>query len=254
MEKPIKRLNLLAKRIGLDKKDIAMILIYLVSHDKVLAWGQTYGITSKSKNFAQMASTSFNRQKVRLFIEEVGGLVALSTELYLSMRGNPNIDLKELNRILCAVLIDPSTDMYRIDKIQHLLNYSIDHGLTVDYIDKQGKGNNRRHNDNVAGRGDGVGDKMTDGEIQDDKSEFNSPFIKLTAGMSRAEYLDFLIQEQGRTPTQKDKNAFTLKISDFMAFKNDTKTELRPTIYLCDNEHTSYLERLSSAAKGTFSE
>lgn len=240
MEKPVKRINLLAKKIGIESIDIAMILIYIISHDKKLAWGQTYGQHSKSKNHAAMAQKAFNLPKIVQFIKMIGGTIAINTSLYLSMRGLPNDGVKQLNNILSTCLIDSSSGAYRLDKIEYILSYAIDHGLSLDTIISEG--------DNMSG----VRTKMPVIMAESEKEKNETIFIKFTANMSRAEYLDYLIQEQGRTATQKEKNAFTLKISDFMNFKDDKSNELKPLIYLCDRQHISYLKRLSSVAKGSF--
>lgn len=254
MEKPITRINLLAKRIGLDKSDIAMCIIYIMTHDKVLAWSQTKGHKSKSKNLGSMAQQAFNKPKPKQFIEMLGGMLSINAALYFSQSGLPNESTKELNDILKTVLIDPKTDLYRLDKINHVLSFALANGLNL--VDKEGKRvgksfiieDEELETDTMAVNSD----EMTDAEKELLRIEEEKNFIKLTPEMSRDDFLLYLIQEQGRSANQKAKNDFTLKISEYMAFKNDKTNELRPTIYLCNREHTSTLERLSSLAKGSF--
>ena len=252
MQKPITRINLLAKRIGLSKIDTAMCLIYIMSHDKVLAWQSTKGQSSTSKHVGSMAQQAFLKDNIKQFIEDIGGLLAFESSLHLSMRGVLNKDTKELNNIFKALLINPSNGQYKLEKIEHVLSYAINNGLTLEDLCKRQSREAEQRGDNMAVFNGGDTDRMTDVKRQLRENEQNKNLIVLSSDMSAEDYLNFLIQEQGRTENQKDKNAFSLKISDYMQFKHDKTNELKPTIYLCNRESTSYLQRLSSLAKGTF--
>ena len=232
-EKTGTKIKMLAKKLGLNDDALSFALLYALTQDLVFSFTCTYGHKSKSKNFASVARVKIKDEKIQTFLREIGNTIAFKSAEYFNSRGTVNQDIKELNKILDIMLTKGKDNAISLDKISNIVNYSIDHNQNVCHVDS---------------------DKMAVGESElSNDLEILKDEIELTPNMNKGEYLLYLIQEQGKAANQKDKNAFTLKISDYMAFKLDKNDQQRPLIYMPNRNQKSYLERLSSCAKGSIS-
>lgn len=218
MEKAGTRLKVLAHKLKMSDTQLAMVLIYIISHDKVFAWTETMGKKSASKNKAQGANVAFNVTCVKAFLEQIGGIIAWKAEDHLTYRGNNKPATKVMTEQINKQIYNEKTnrpDLAYFDK------FKIE-------VTEEGKEMEEEATDIMAGDTDILTDKIKE------SNNFNpdESGIIMHAGMSRSEFLDYLIQEQRKSKNQKDKNLFTLKIHDFMAFKEDRSNELRPVLYL----------------------
>lgn len=217
-EKPRTRLKVLSKKIGLSDQQLAMCLLYCMTHDKVFSWKQTIGINSNSNHPAQAANNHFNSIPVKKFFEQMGGIMAWKAEDYLTFRGNNKPIAKKITAITNKHLYKASTDAIDPSKIEDIgkleqINSEIDK-----IYEEDNKSTDRQ--------------KLTNEKKENNLPIININDIQMKASMSRTEFLDYLIQEQGKCETQKDKNLFTLKIHEHMNFKEDKSNELRPIWYL----------------------